>query len=185
VLYLPNSPWSGYSNFSFFQSAFTPNQVDATLDNAFPLATYGNGSVDTEWPACLACAAIAGSMRGLGMSMPPACEVCFRRHCWNGTTGAADGVGPQDFNLKPRLNESLSFEEWNSTVWTAGAKNSSSSKGGSGGGGSGGSGGSASADSSNSASEDTGDEGGAGSLQVADGLAAAMASVVLLFFAFL
>ncbi|UNI16366.1 Lysophospholipase [Purpureocillium takamizusanense] len=48
VLYLPNSPWTSFSNFSYQKSSFTDQQLDATIDNAFQLATYGNGSFDAE-----------------------------------------------------------------------------------------------------------------------------------------
>jgi hypothetical protein len=68
VLYLPNSPWSAYSNFSYTQTSFTDQQVNLTLGNAFQLATYGNGTVDDAWPACLACAVIRGSISRLGTS---------------------------------------------------------------------------------------------------------------------
>ncbi|PNP78899.1 hypothetical protein FNYG_07764 [Fusarium nygamai] len=108
LLWLPNAPWTGYTNYSYTQTQFTPNQVDIALENAFQVATYGNGSVDENWPACLACAAIKGSLRRLDIEMP--------RHCWNGTVServAKDG----DFDLRPRLDPELSFAKWNESDW--------------------------------------------------------------------
>ena len=127
VLYLPNAPWSHYSNFSYQKSAFTDAQFDATVDNAFNVATYGNGTIDPEWPQCLACAAIRGALLRVGQQIPDQCRQCFQRHCWNGTTSTGE-VTIADFNLTPRLNESLTYAEENRTLWSVG----SSERGGSG-----------------------------------------------------
>ncbi|CAH0020252.1 unnamed protein product [Clonostachys rhizophaga] len=116
VLYLPNSPWSGYTNFSYMQDSFTNNQLNATLDNAFQLATYGNGTVDANWPACLACATIKKSAKRVNVTLPPVCTSCFNQHCWNGTNSTAD-ITDADTNPRLRLNSSVSFEQWNTTVW--------------------------------------------------------------------
>ena len=39
LLYLPNYPWSAYSNFSFQKPSFTDIQLNVTLENAFNVAT--------------------------------------------------------------------------------------------------------------------------------------------------
>ncbi|KAI3582955.1 acyl transferase/acyl hydrolase/lysophospholipase [Fusarium oxysporum f. sp. albedinis] len=116
LLWLPNAPWTGYTNYSYAQTQFTTNQVDIALENAFQVATYGNGSVDENWPACLACAAIKGSLRRLDIEMPKQCEQCFERHCWNGTTSDRKATAG-DFNLTPRLEPELSFAKWNESDW--------------------------------------------------------------------
>ncbi|KAK1982817.1 LOW QUALITY PROTEIN: lysophosphoplipase A [Colletotrichum cereale] len=132
VLYLPNLPWSGYINFTFFKSSFTDNEFDLTADNAFNLATYGNGTIDPSWPACLACATIRGSLTRLGLELPGKCQECFRRHCWNGTVATRT-----DLNPRLRLNPSLSYAEWNQIYWSSQTRTGGSS-GGSGAGGGGG-----------------------------------------------
>ncbi|VZH92380.1 unnamed protein product [Fusarium fujikuroi] len=116
LLWLPNAPWTGYTNYSYTQTQFTPNQVDIALENAFQVATYGNGSVDENWPACLACAAIKGSLRRLDIEIPKQCEECFERHCWNGTTIDREATAG-DFDLRPRLDPELSFAKWNESDW--------------------------------------------------------------------
>ncbi|KAL0944476.1 lysophosphoplipase A [Colletotrichum truncatum] len=128
VLYLPNSPWSGYINFTYTKSSFTDNEFDLTADNAFQLATYGNGTVDAAWPACLACATIRGSLLRLGLQLPQQCQQCFEKHCWNGVT-ATRAVTPDDFNPSLRLNSSFSYREWDETYW----KSATNRGGGSGG----------------------------------------------------
>ena len=157
VLYLPNSPWTAYSNYSYQMSSFTDEQLNATIDNAFQLATYGNGSFDAEWSACLACAAITRSAERVCLDLPEQCTRCFSRHCWDGKESDAK-VSEKDLDLKPKLNTTLTFQAWNSTVWQEG---SGSSQGG-GGGGSGGSGGSGGGG-GNGGSGGNGDGGGGGS----------------------
>lgn len=120
VLYLPNSPWTDYTNFTFRQNSFTENQVNRTFENSFQLATYGNGAVDPEWPACLACAAIRGSLLRLSIDIPVQCQRCFSRHCWDGRNSTVDVI-EADMDPAPRLNSSLTYREWNATVWSVGA----------------------------------------------------------------
>jgi lysophospholipase len=116
VLYLPNSPWTGYSNFSYTKGAFTNEQLNDTLENAFQLTTYGNGTIDSEWPSCLACATIKRSLARMDMNLPDQCKKCFERHCWHGKESNAR-VTEADLDLRPRLNPDLTFAEWNRTVW--------------------------------------------------------------------
>ncbi|KAF5025162.1 hypothetical protein F66182_2738 [Fusarium sp. NRRL 66182] len=129
LLWLPNAPWTGYTNYSYTQTEFTDAQLDIAFDNAFQVATYGNGTVDENWPSCLACAAIKGSLRRLDMDLPKQCEECFERHCWDGTTSDRE-ASAADFNLRPRLDPELSFEEWNKTDWSAESSGSGSDEGG-------------------------------------------------------
>lgn len=128
VLYLPNSPWSGYSNFSYMQSSFTDKQLNATVENAFQLATYGNGQYDEECPACLACATIKGSLERTGVDLPNQCTQCFARHCWNGTESNED-VTDADLDLRPRLDPTLTYKDWYDNVWEGKQSNDSTSNG--------------------------------------------------------
>lgn len=140
VLYLPNAPWSSFSNYSYTLTEFTENQLNVTLENAFNVATYGNGAVDPEWPQCLACAAIRGTARRARKTLPERCRQCFQRHCWNGQT-ANRTITEADLDPKLRLNPDLSFQEWNETVWSVGDEESGGGSGGGNGTGGGGSGG--------------------------------------------
>jgi lysophospholipase len=127
VLYLPNSPWSGYTNFSYMKTSFTDNELDLTLENGFQLATYGNGTRDENWPACLACAAIKGSLTRVGIETPRQCKECFEKHCWDGKESTEKATA-EGFDLSLRLNSSLTYQEWNDTVWSTGAEKKDSSK---------------------------------------------------------
>ncbi|CEF77500.1 unnamed protein product [Fusarium graminearum] len=126
LLWLPNAPWTGYTNYSYTQSEFTSAQLDIAFENAFQVATYGNGSVDENWPACLACAAIKGSLRRVDINLPKQCDECFSKHCWNGTTSSRKATAA-DFDLKPRLDPGLTFEKWNSSDWYGESRTNGSS----------------------------------------------------------
>lgn len=122
VLYIPNAPWSAYTNYSYTQPSFTDDQLDMVMENQFNMATYGNasgnGTVEgaTNWPACLACAVIKRSLTRVGMALPEICETCFSQHCWNGQEDdAVVSQAVQDH--KPLLNPGLTYEDWNQTWW--------------------------------------------------------------------
>ncbi|RMJ17343.1 hypothetical protein CDV36_003018 [Fusarium kuroshium] len=127
LLYLPNAPWTGYTNYSYTIDQFTDEQLDIAFDNAFQIATYGNGTVDPDWPACLACAAIKGALQRTNTKLPSQCQECFDSHCWDGKTSSKVATAA-DFDLRPRLNTSLTYEEWNKTEWNAGSSNSTNGK---------------------------------------------------------
>ena len=114
VLYIPNTPWTQYTNYSYTVSAFTDNQFDLVMDNSFNMATYGNGTIDKTWPACLACAVIKKSVIREGMKLPDVCQTCFKRHCWDGSD---DDAVVQELmkDQKPILDPGLSFADWNKT----------------------------------------------------------------------
>ncbi|KAL6917412.1 hypothetical protein FSST1_008907 [Fusarium sambucinum] len=102
--------------------------LDIAFDNAFQVATYGNGSVDENWPACLACAAIKGSLRRVDIGLPKQCDECFNKHCWNGTTSSRKATAA-DFDLKLRLDSGLTFEKWNESDWSSESRTGGSGDG--------------------------------------------------------
>jgi len=116
--YLPNAPWSTYSNYSYTQSSFTGNQLELMLENSFNLATYGNGSLpdQSDWPACLACGVIKRSVGRVGMEMPDVCRSCFAKHCWNGEEDDTVVTEVQK-DHRPILDPGLTYDQWNQTWW--------------------------------------------------------------------
>lgn len=95
IFYIPNAPYTTHSNVSTFDPAYPTEQRDAIIRNGFNAATQGNGTVDNEWPVCVACAVLSRSWWKAGQSAPDACSKCFQRYCWNGTV---DEVHVQDYN---------------------------------------------------------------------------------------
>ena len=99
-----------------FSNSFTENQLDLVFANNLAGATYGNGTIDAKWPACLACGVILRSLARVNMSVPDVCHACFQRHCWNGTR--AETPAAPIYNPKLILDpQGLDYAEWNATVW--------------------------------------------------------------------
>jgi lysophospholipase len=112
IFYMTNSPYSAYTNFSFFQTATSFSQMNDIFENGFNQITQGNSTLDPEWPQCLGCAVVERSLAKVGMSRTKQCESCFQKYCWDGTVYEGE-VGVVDLPLV--LDPSLSFAEWNKT----------------------------------------------------------------------
>ncbi|CAJ2500029.1 Uu.00g028820.m01.CDS01 [Anthostomella pinea] len=86
IVYMPNAPYTQDSNVSTFTPSYADDLRDSIITNGFNVATMGNGTVDKDWPACAACAVLSRSLERTGTDVPAACQTCFTRYCWNGTT---------------------------------------------------------------------------------------------------
>ncbi|KAF2169207.1 hypothetical protein M409DRAFT_36163 [Zasmidium cellare ATCC 36951] len=112
ILYLGNAPYSAYTNYSAFQSAFSDENIAVIMTNGFNQLSQGNGTLDAEWPECLGCAAIDRSLAKVGMQRSEQCQRCLERYCWDGVSDDNDsGIVDPALILDP----SFSFEEWNRT----------------------------------------------------------------------
>jgi len=85
VVYMPNSPYSYYSNVSTFQLEYSNAERNSIIQNGYDVATMGNGTVDAMWPICVGCAILSRSLERTGVEVPGACQKCFERYCWDGT----------------------------------------------------------------------------------------------------
>ena len=85
IVYLPNAPYTNFSNTSTFQMEYSYEQRQSIILNGYNAATMGNATVDSQWPACLACAILDRSLKRTGTGAPAVCKECFQRYCWNGT----------------------------------------------------------------------------------------------------
>ncbi|EPE06180.1 lysophospholipase [Ophiostoma piceae UAMH 11346] len=85
VVYLPNAPFSAYGNVSTFTPSYTLAQRNGIIENGFNAATRGNGSLDSSWPKCLACAVLSRSFTRTNTTVPAECTTCFTQYCWDGT----------------------------------------------------------------------------------------------------
>lgn len=109
VLYLANAPYSSYMNYSAGTNVMSPQQMNDIFVNSFNLVTQGNGTLDSEWPVCLGCAAIERSLKKAGMQTPPQCSTCFKKYCWDGhlVTGSNKSV-----DLSLVLDPHVSYAQW-------------------------------------------------------------------------
>lgn len=113
VLYMANAPYSWYSNFTWNTFAMSYEEFDGVLTNSFDFVTQANGTLDSDWPTCIACAAIERSLERVGMERAEVCERCFERYCWDGTEDEL----PEGFVFDPSLvlDPGYGFLDWNKT----------------------------------------------------------------------
>ncbi|KAI0895541.1 lysophospholipase catalytic domain-containing protein [Annulohypoxylon nitens] len=86
IVYIPNAPYTASSNVSTFNPSYTDAERNSYIKNGLNVATMGNGTVDSEWTACVACAVLSRSLERTGTEVSATCQRCFTRYCWNGTT---------------------------------------------------------------------------------------------------
>ncbi|BFZ55358.1 Lysophospholipase 1 [Savitreella phatthalungensis] len=97
LIYIPNEPFSYYSNFSTFDGQYSRNDILGTLQNGLNIVSGGNS---TAMRRCIACAVIRRGLERANASLPTDCQTCFSQMCWNGTL--APQTPPQQL-LAPRL----------------------------------------------------------------------------------
>ncbi|KAH9820428.1 Lysophospholipase, catalytic domain [Teratosphaeria destructans] len=85
IVYLPNAPYVYNSNVSTYDLSYNDTQRDYIVANGYEGATQGNGTLDSDWPACVGCAILSRSLNRTGTAVPDVCNTCFSRYCWNGT----------------------------------------------------------------------------------------------------
>ncbi|KAH6672509.1 lysophospholipase catalytic domain-containing protein [Halenospora varia] len=100
IVYVPNAPYIYHSNVSTFDPSYNNTERNAIIQNGFDVATMGNGTLDSQWPTCMACAVLSRSLTRTGTAVPAACQTCFTRYCWNGTVASqTPGVYEPGFKL--------------------------------------------------------------------------------------
>ncbi|KAL0937226.1 Lysophospholipase [Colletotrichum truncatum] len=85
IVYIPNTPYTAWSNVSTFDMEFPLGQRNNVIQNGFNVATMGNGTVDAGWRTCVGCFVLQRSFAKTGTTVPAACQRCFNQFCWNGT----------------------------------------------------------------------------------------------------
>lgn len=113
VLYLPNAPYSAYTNYSWLEQSFSHEQMAVILTNSFNYVTQGNSTLDKEWPECLGCAAIDRSLAKVGIVRTEQCQRCMTKYCYD---GVEDNSDPGLLDPKLILKPDLSFAQWNKSV---------------------------------------------------------------------
>ncbi|KAL2270046.1 hypothetical protein VTJ83DRAFT_2230 [Remersonia thermophila] len=122
IVYLPNAPYTFMSNVTTFDPSYTLPERDAIILNGYNAATQANGTLDDQWPACVACAVLSRSLARTGTPVPDQCRRCFERYCWNGTTvdpaaaGVAPGAGGAEYQPTPKLEGFDSLESGGSRL---------------------------------------------------------------------
>ncbi|PKY00307.1 lysophospholipase Plb1 [Aspergillus campestris IBT 28561] len=86
IVYLPNSPYTSFGNWSTFEPKYTNSDRDNSIINAHNMVTMGNGTRDADWPTCVGCAILSRSFDRTKTKVPEACTQCFDKYCWDGKT---------------------------------------------------------------------------------------------------
>ncbi|PYI02311.1 lysophospholipase Plb1 [Aspergillus sclerotiicarbonarius CBS 121057] len=88
VVYLPNYPYTTYSNKSTFQLKYDISERDDMITNGYNVVTMANSTRDSsssDWPTCAACAILSRSFDRTNTQVPAVCSQCFEKYCWDGT----------------------------------------------------------------------------------------------------
>ena len=102
IVYLPNAPYVYNSNVSTFDLQYNDTERNAIVMNGYYLATQGNGTVNSDWPACVGCAILSRSFDRTNTEVPSFCRQCFDHYCWNGNT---DNSSPAPYQPGARFEE--------------------------------------------------------------------------------
>ncbi|KAG5419832.1 PLB2 [Candida metapsilosis] len=85
VIYIANKPYSFPSNTSTFKLSYSLSDRNGMITNGFEVASMVNGTLDTEWRACVGCAVIRREQERLGLDQTDQCNRCFEKYCWDGS----------------------------------------------------------------------------------------------------
>ncbi|KAK3678616.1 Lysophospholipase 1 [Recurvomyces mirabilis] len=102
IVYLPNAPYVYNSNVSTFDLQFNDTERNAIVLNGYNGATQGNGTLDSQWGACVGCAILSRSLERTGTPVPEVCNFCFQKYCWDGVVNA---TAPGPYVPKMKLTE--------------------------------------------------------------------------------
>jgi lysophospholipase len=103
VVYIPNYPYSAFSNVSTFDLSYEDTQRDNIILNGYEVATMANSTRDGNWTACVGCAILSRSFERTNTTLPDICTQCFTNYCWNGTVNSST---PHSFEPVTLLSDS-------------------------------------------------------------------------------
>ncbi|KAJ9641659.1 hypothetical protein H2204_002721 [Knufia peltigerae] len=113
VLEMMNTPYSGYTNYTWFKTTFTAVQMQEILINSWDVVTQGNSTLESDWVQCIGCAAVDRTLSKLNITRPDQCEKCLQKYCWDGTYDDESNVPIIDPSLA--LYPNISFAQWNAS----------------------------------------------------------------------
>lgn len=127
VVYVPNYPWSFYSNSTTFTLAYENATAAAQMESTMRALTL-NGTVPT-WPKCLACALTDRSFGYTAQNRSSDCAQCFDTWCWNGVDDSSDPAGKYE-PLQAKTPTFLVQNNLTTAAQTSGIAATATSKGG-------------------------------------------------------
>lgn len=120
IVYIPNSPYTTFSNQPTITLTTNNTYRDAMIENGYNVATMANSSLPgyENWSQCVACAVLSRSFDRTGEPVPDACRQCFEQYCWDGTLNS---TRPSSYDPQPRL-ETVDLQAQSSVSAAAKAK---------------------------------------------------------------
>lgn len=94
VVYIANSYHSYGSNQGTFKLSYDEDELGGMIENGYETTTQNNGTIDSEWRACLGCAIILREQQRRGEEPTSQCQKCFDHYCWDGSTVSDTSNGP-------------------------------------------------------------------------------------------
>lgn len=88
IIYVPNYPWSAWSNTSTYMLEYATDQAVAIVDNG--RRTLDANGTDSSLPRCITCAMMDNAVMENGGSRSAECEACFSRFCWDGVDNTTE-----------------------------------------------------------------------------------------------
>ncbi|WVQ86248.1 hypothetical protein IAT38_008416 [Cryptococcus sp. DSM 104549] len=82
VVYVPQTPWTYYSNHSTWRLTYPATTARSTLLNGLRSLTLN--STSPLWPQCLACALTDRAFSYTDANRTAVCQKCFTLFCWDG-----------------------------------------------------------------------------------------------------
>ncbi|KAK9331037.1 lysophospholipase catalytic domain-containing protein [Lipomyces starkeyi] len=92
IVYMANYPYTYLTNSSTIQLSYSTAQIEGFITNGYNLGTQGNGTLDSEWPACMACALIHREVERRGIEHTAQCQQCLQKHCWDGSIATSSAT---------------------------------------------------------------------------------------------
>ncbi|KAK9237399.1 lysophospholipase catalytic domain-containing protein [Lipomyces kononenkoae] len=128
IVYMANHPYSYLTNTSTIQLSYSTAEIEGFITNGYNLGTQGNGTIDSEWPACMACAIIHREVERRGIEHTAQCQQCLQKYCWDGGIATTDATFDQlDPGLLINANVLATAAAGSSTSTAANATATSSS----------------------------------------------------------
>lgn len=86
IVYIANSLHSYNGNTSTFKLSYDTDERDQVITNGFNVMSQNNGTLDSEWRACVGCAIVLREQQRRGVTPTEQCQKCFTKYCWDGST---------------------------------------------------------------------------------------------------